>query len=232
MNGEDGVTFSLFLCWISMRLMLQEVLIVQENVSRFPLELLHRYLGKLYEIQSVILGPQELGWGVERKRRWTVMRHKYKSLCFRSPLNIFTVMFRSSPWFGEWSRHADRTPAWDIFFHTTHADLFRELQWACGRPGCQFGMQFSSFEEFVSSIASKGNSGNSDTFKDALATGELDYLIDYIANDQDDTHQVFSLNQNPLCMDTRSKWDRLHTVIKNAGIMWFHVCTLCNMQTC
>eukprot|EP00438_Fugacium_kawagutii_P020454 Skav206759 [mRNA] locus=scaffold167:274561:284256:- [translate_table: standard] len=148
MEEEDGKTFQLFLIWIALRLRLQEKIILQENVGRFPVALLRKYLGHLYEIESIILSPAELGWGVERKRRWTVLRHRYKTGSFATPLTIFTAMFHAPTWFGKWEGVSQPCPAWDLFFQASLEELFWELRWASNRPGSEATRSFEDFDSF------------------------------------------------------------------------------------
>ena len=213
---QAGLTFILFLCWVAQRLLLQEDIIVQENVPQFPVEVLYRFFHKLYHVETAIISPYDYGWGVQRRRRWTVMRHKYKTTAFTSPLNLFSALFNAPPWFGEWSRlgHNERTPAWDIFFAASWKEIVDELVWAFGRPESQWKGSFSETE-----LLSRDFKGVD--FLPALTTTEQGHLVDYIsASAPGNEYQVFSLNQNPLHVDTRSSWSNLQTLIKNAGVMW------------
>ena len=208
-----GKTFILFLAWISHRLLLQEDIIIQENVPQFPVELLFRFLGRLYHIETAIISPYDYGWGVQRRRRWTVCRHKYKTKCFLSPLNMFSALFNAPPWFGEWGQHSAYTPAWDIFFSAPKDEILAELLWAIGRPGSRW-QGSCSLEELQSKDIKEIDFGS------ALTSGEWDHLVDYLSASISNQQQVFSLNQNPQHVDTRSTWDNLQTLIKNAGVMW------------
>ena len=212
---ECGATFLLFLCWVAQRLLLQEDVIVQENVPQFPPELLQKFLGALYIIETTVLSPFDLGWGVQRRRRWTVLRHRYKTRAFTSPLNAFSAMFYCPSWFGMWENVSDWCPAWDIFFCGNKKELVTELIWAASRPGSQW-LETAMLHE---ANLIKRNLTDHDFFS-ALTDGEQLHLANYIAANVGDQNQVFSLNQNPEHVDTRSSWENLQTLIKNAGVMW------------
>lgn len=99
--GQAGKTWILFLCWVAQRLFLQEDVIIQENVPQFPVEVLHRFLGHIYHIETAVISPFDYGWGVQRHRRWTVCRHRYKTKHFLSLLGC--------GWKGLNSRHKKTT---------------------------------------------------------------------------------------------------------------------------
>ena len=217
--AELGPTFVVFLCWCSQRLLLQEDIVVQENVPLFPAELLHRFLGCQYFVESVVFGPNELGWGVQRRRRWSVLRHKYKTVAWKSPLNLFASLFVAEPWFGLWKAVKDTMPAWDMFFASSAAEQYDELEWARNRPGCASSSSSGSFhcktiQEFISATKTELDSA----WFEALTDTEQWHLVEYEA--VGNKLQVFQLNQNPHHVDTRSTWDNLQTLIKNAGVMW------------
>lgn len=216
--AELGPTFVLFLCWCAQRLLLQESILIQENVHQFKVELLFRMLGKLYHVdtsESVTFGPQELGWGVQRQRRWTVPRHKYKTRAWRCPFNIFASLFVSQPWFGLWDEVKDRTPAWDIFFASSQMEQFMELLWGFSRPGCLSQCPFSTFDEFKTSCVDS----HAAIWLAALTQTEQEHLSNYVSAGSSDC-AVYQLNQNPQFVDTRSNWENLQTLIKNAGVLW------------
>ena len=78
-----------FLAWVALRLLLQEPVIIQEKVPAFDVGLLVRFFGALYYIESVVLDPAQFGWPVRRTRRWTIMRHKSKTMGSRSMADSF-----------------------------------------------------------------------------------------------------------------------------------------------
>ena len=138
-EAEGGKTYAAFLTWAGQRLEAQEEVIIQENVQQFPVEQLQAVLGQLYFIESVVLSPRMVGWPVERKRRWSVLRHRYKTKAFKSPLSYFASMFRLPTCWGAWTEDAQASvPAWDTFFAASRAELEQELQWAVNRPESMF----------------------------------------------------------------------------------------------
>lgn len=63
--GASDPRIVFFMCWVALRLALQEAEIIQENVRQFPTSLIARFLGGLYFIDYAIIDPTELGWRVE-----------------------------------------------------------------------------------------------------------------------------------------------------------------------
>ena len=217
--GNDGPTFLAFLCWIAMRLLLQEEIIVHENVEGFSTSTLLLYLGHLYEAVSVILSPTFFGWGCSRNRRYTILRHKKKTSNFKSDFSVFASLFRAEPWYGLYNDEiSSALPVWDYFFCSSSKDLYEELMWASGRPGCKADHLQNISEK---DMEKKLHDGEFTMFWEALNDGEKNALDIY--TQKDDT-QVFSLNQNPQFSETKSSWKTLHCITKNAGVMWsgFH----------
>ena len=68
---EQGITFAHLLIWAAQRKLLQEPIIVQENVTTFPLLLLTELLPE-WEWTAGILSPADLGWPIRRDRQWAV----------------------------------------------------------------------------------------------------------------------------------------------------------------
>jgi site-specific DNA-cytosine methylase len=65
-----------FLAWVGQRRRLQEAAILRENVQQFAQELLEKFLGDLYVIQSSVFKSAVLGRACDRERRLTWMLHK------------------------------------------------------------------------------------------------------------------------------------------------------------
>ncbi|CAE7717129.1 unnamed protein product [Symbiodinium sp. CCMP2456] len=143
---SEGKTFVHFLAFCGMRICLQEPVVIQENVENFETELLERYLGQLYHISVECLSPDQYGFPILRPRKWSILRHKYKTSCWASPWSAFAKMFQSDMWFGAYARYiSDQVPAWVVYFDASAEELFEELCWACSRPeslskdaGCPF----------------------------------------------------------------------------------------------
>jgi hypothetical protein len=75
------------LAWVACRRFFQEDIVIQENVAGFMTNLLVSWLGSLYHFEVAIIDPVSLGWPVCRERKWTVMRHRYKTGAFSMPIN-------------------------------------------------------------------------------------------------------------------------------------------------
>jgi site-specific DNA-cytosine methylase len=210
-NGVMGKSFVFFLAWIGMRIMLQESVVIQENVTQFCTDTLMSLLGHLYCFQIVELCPTQLGWPVARMRRWTVMRHKYKTGAFKMPLTIFTKLFYKPLLFG--MNIASTIPAWFCFFVASAAELLEEFEWASNRPE-------SAYDGDGTFTAMTGPFG---TFWQVLTDCEKNFLSIYRSTWPGVLH---SLNQNPLISPTHSTSSHVHTVIKNAGIIWPLVCNI------
>eukprot|EP00969_Alexandrium_andersonii_P082416 3632785-Alexandrium_andersonii.AAC.1 len=114
------------MAWVGHRLLLEEAVIVQENVPRFNLELLSRFFASTYYIDSCCIEASALGWATSRNRKWTVLRHKVKTLPARCPLNVFASLFL---------REREAGFTWPDYMRAAPEELETELQWACKRPG-------------------------------------------------------------------------------------------------
>jgi hypothetical protein len=196
------------LCWVAMRLLLQEAIVIQENVVQFKTSLLFEWLGGLYYFEIVQLCPSMLGWPVARSRKWTVMRHRYKTRAFTSPLNVFTKLFYK-PFCGS-TLYGSDTPSWDCFFVADAAELAEELAWAIGR-------QESRYSEVMAGVADISDQTAFGVFWASLTQSEQNHLDTYLAGWPG---LMYSLNQNPSVTATHSTWKLLHTLIKNAGVIW------------
>ena len=218
-NKELGKSFVCLLAWISMRLMLQESVVIQENVVQFCTELLVRLLGHLYHFRVVERSPSQLGWPVTRNRLWTVMRHRYKTGSFKMPLTIFAKLFYKPLLFG--LNIASTIPPWFCFFVASAKELVEELQWACSRPESAYtgGGEFTPVDLFTSCFG---------TFWQVLTDCEKNFLSTYQTLWPGLIH---SLNQNPMVSATHSNFDHIRTIIKNAGIMWQLACSLFTIST-
>ncbi len=226
--GELGECFLCFLAWASARREQQEQVILQENVKEFPDSLLVRVLGDMYYVDSALLNPSEFGFPVERVRKYVILRHKLKTVAFSSPWGCFAGLFKAPLLFGNYTPDmAKDFPAWDVFFqsekHMKH--MLQELLWAIGRPdslAADAGCAFESVETLAQAW-SEDKEKVLDEFKKSLNDGETGFLETYQTTFQ---NVVYSLNQNPKHSNTHSSWRTLHTITKNAGIMWSLVLTL------
>ena len=220
MSKEDGKTYLFFLCWCSMRLRLQESMVLQENVSSFPTRLLQQLLGGMYFVQECILNPAHFGFPVVRERKWVLLRHRYKTGAFSSPMNLFTYMFTQDRHPKHEHTHTG-IPAWDVYFAGKPEDMYQELLWACSRPeskakttdGCS---KFQSLAEFVQAYHTDFESVKDEFFR-SLTETETRFLVEYRSLAPG---MAYSLNQNPDSFANKSTPEHLQTLIRNGGILW------------
>ena len=151
------------------------------------------------------------------------MRHKLKTVAFTSPFNLFSQMFCAPMWFGAYTDDVSAaTPAWEVFFVASPMELYDELVWACGRPESRAKgvCSYESCESFSQDHQSNDAVATTrilNAFYQALTVVEV-WFYGYYASKY--AGQVYSLNQNPDITSGMSGWDYLHTIIKNAGILW------------
>ncbi|CAE7035549.1 unnamed protein product [Symbiodinium sp. CCMP2592] len=218
--GTEGTTFVPFLAFCGMRIVLQEPVVIQENVDNFETDLLERYLGHLYHISVESLSPDQYGFPVLRPRKWTILRHKYKTSCWASPWSAFAKMFQSDMWFGAYASNIFHdVPAWVVYFDADADELFEELCWACSRPESlskDSGCPFASAVELREAMLKDPEAVRS-AFLAALTAAESSFLDHYQASRPG---QVFALNQNPEVSLTASQQTHLRTIIRNTGILW------------
>eukprot|EP00438_Fugacium_kawagutii_P029199 Skav203080 [mRNA] locus=scaffold2182:149729:151098:+ [translate_table: standard] len=204
--ADEGPTLPHTMCWLCMRAMLQEAYLLHENVELFNPELLLACLGAWYDLESFVIDCSELGWPVARKRRFSILRHKVKSLPFRHPSNIFMPMFKKAGLI----THDPDEPTWSCFFAAALKEIHDEMVWASGRPSslCQ--------EEMLDLL----DVLNPETIRSCLNKGEESFLKQYL--DLHDQHPglAFSLNQDPSYGPTHSTTTQMHTIIRNMGIIW------------
>ena len=71
-EGLDDESTGHFLIWCGIRIKMQEPIIIQENVKKFPRWLLAELL-HMYFIDYILLSPSQLGWPISRERQWCVL---------------------------------------------------------------------------------------------------------------------------------------------------------------
>lgn len=89
----DGPTMVYFLMMMKIALQSRPDILIHENVIQFPFELLQSILGPVYDGHSVLLTPTELGFPVQRKRRYSVMYLKKRVECVKSLPTLMEVCF-------------------------------------------------------------------------------------------------------------------------------------------
>ena len=203
-----------------MRRLLQEPICIQENVENFESDLLAIHLGDLFHISVELISPHQYGFPVLRPRKWTILRHKYKTNSWSSPWSAFAKMFQSDMWFGAYTAEiSGQVPAWEVFFDTSPEDLFDELSWACSRPESRSkatGCPFESAEAVKDALLHRPQDVRA-AFLNALTEVESTFLLHYVSQRPG---QAYSLNQNPQVTFTASSNDHLHTLIRNTGVLW------------
>ena len=214
-EGEEGSAQVCFMCWLLHRAAVQEAYIIHENVPGFQVEGLSRALGRWYDVDSALVCPSWFGWPITRKRRYTVLRHKVKSLPFRSPWSVFTKMFFRSPMDPiPLPPHADGAdsdpdPPWACFMVASAEELSEELEWASTRPSSKACVQPKDMLRPYSGLS----------FYACLTEEEEKYLREYELRFPG---CAYSLNQSPSFGATHSSKTHLQCLIKNLGILWKH----------
>ena len=77
-KGIRDATILPFLAWVSLRVLVQEPVIIHENSIRFPISLLERFLGHLYIISESNVDAANYGAPVHRQRKLTRLFHRQK----------------------------------------------------------------------------------------------------------------------------------------------------------
>ena len=202
---DEGPSAPHTMCWLCQRATIQEAYFLHENVEQFNPSLLIDALGKWYDVDSTVVDCAEYAWPIARRRRYSIGRHKAKSLPFRHPANIFSCMFRRA----DLVQHSPDEPTWSCFFAATPEEIRDEMLWASRRPS-------SNFQEGTHCY----NIHDPDMFLACLNDGEQGFLQKYLNNHNLFPGIAFSLNQDPSFGATHSTTTQLHTLIRNMGIIW------------
>ena len=206
-RGLNDATSIHLLAWMGLRRQLQEADIVQENVTSFPVSVLNHYLGDLYFIDHMKMGPEEFGWAILRDRQFVKLRHRVKIIAEISPMSRFVRRFHRLCAF-TWK---------DFFFLHEHKDWDKaenpiipdeavvELKWAQSRR------KSLAADTSVTTTASRG------AYYGALTQVERDFDSGY---EDRWPNCCRSLQQDPACHAMRSVGPYMHTMIRNLGIVW------------
>ena len=116
-------------------------------------------------------------------------------------------------------------PDLDVFFMVDSCVLLQEWLWASKRPATSW-TDHDDDDNYIDTMTiineidtfASGASSRSSIFYDVLTDTEQRFLKGHTASYPG---QVYSLNQNPDVTPTRSTRPMLHTIIKNAGILWW-----------
>lgn len=194
-------------------------MVLHENVTQFEEAQLHKYLGHIYHVDSCCLNPSDFGFPVERNRKWTQLRHKLKTKAWKTPWNIFASIFRCKPLMG--FSFPDDRPPWDVWFCASSEDLWKEFLWASNRPESRakgLDKKWTTFGDFEKDLQNPSKTNEiREEFSRCLTTVESGFLSSYRC---ERPGVCYSLNQNPEHSLTDSTYGTLHTVIRNAGIIW------------
>ena len=200
----SGKSTPALLAWISLRLLLQETQIIQENVKSFPPSILFEFLGHLYHIEIVTLDSLMFAIPQHRERQYVMMRHKLKSLWQRSPLSWFVARL-----------HREAVTSWLVFGDASVAELAAELRWALNRPDSRANNLKTNLDEITIHTP--------DAFELALNEMETDFLRGYRIRypPRGNMPASYSLAQNPESgFGLVAIGPHLHTLIKNAQMLW------------
>jgi hypothetical protein len=202
LDKDDGRTMTVFLIFVRLRQLLREDSFLSENVPAFAHSQLQRYLGEIYDFESVVLHNKDFAVPIERARRYTWAW--VRSTC--SPSRPFASCVKL---FG---RDRDPMLTYRDLQLAPPAELSCELQWASARKGSR-----------ATTFAISPNAPNA--FRNALAAWELKHLIAY--EDLYGTDQlVFSLAQNPKAATgnrghcSPKDGETLMCIIRNNHLLW------------
>ena len=70
---DSGPAMHVLLVWMMERRHRREHIIVVECTPLFSVENLEEFLGEFYTITTIVIGPEDFGWWVNRKRRFCVL---------------------------------------------------------------------------------------------------------------------------------------------------------------
>eukprot|EP00959_Pyramimonas_sp_CCMP1952_P120097 2511090-Pyramimonas_sp.AAC.1 len=121
-GGVDGSDLMATMCWVAMRWELEEDMFINENVQRFPPELILACLAAKYVIQSVVCRLTDQGWPHRRSRRITVGIHKRRIIAGMD-WTMFSGSFRR-----------ELRVSWRVVLQDNQAEIAKELEWARSRP--------------------------------------------------------------------------------------------------
>ena len=89
-QGTEGKRIHLLLLWISWHRVMGTAIIIHENVKGFDMSLLQKFLGDLYEMRHVEVGPEHVGWPCcKRPRLYIAMLHRNKVRMQCDPIWLF-----------------------------------------------------------------------------------------------------------------------------------------------
>ena len=206
-SGILGGTLLPFLAWVGQRRTLQEPAILHENVQQFAPELLDKFLGDMYTIQSCVFNAAVLGHACDRERRLTWMLHKGHVNV--SPQNNWP---ESLPFFVRTC-----TFTWEAYCVSTAEEREEEIRWAAGRQSIIKIMA----TDRTTSCSFTWPAWKDMRFAEALTDRELDFLKGYLQLLHSRAGFVVQLNQNP---EHHSNYNRsrhrLQTITRNNHMLF------------
>jgi hypothetical protein len=121
--GFCGPSIRPFLVFVYERRVRLEDLIITECTEDFPHSVWVIFLGDIYEIHCIVLGPENFGFWCDRRRKFTILIKK-SALAFVGSMSEFTRMFfRSRPEVDEFGMACEKG---DMFFCAPASALDRE----------------------------------------------------------------------------------------------------------
>ena len=200
-----------FLLWVSMRLAAMDECILHENVQDFDPSLLRRYFGSDYVVKSVLMDASNLGFPVERVRRYTWCLRKD---ILSARMAIPGYLDWDEAFYNMFLRELQIT--WkDFFGYATPEELEEQFVWAAGRPSSDmFGY---TREDMLNEVP------DFESFWPALSVTEKDWVEEYNRLTKG-VGTVVALNQNPYSMPLmapKSKGNQvLQTIVRNCPMYY------------
>ncbi|CAE7765237.1 unnamed protein product [Symbiodinium sp. CCMP2592] len=215
-GGVKDASILPFLAWVSQRLQLEEPMICHENSTRFPIDLLVRFLGHKYVVMSVDSNAAAFGGAANRERKytWSYHRGKCQHLFTPGPLGMFVSRF-----------HRQCAMSFREYFclhlcSKDEAELKSDLTWAINRPSSQWTLSHGGGSVNSSLDGVDLFEDGAKTFERGLNAFETTSLAAYRERWPG---AAFSLSQNGAtthamhsCMQTGS----LHTITHYSGLIW------------
>eukprot|EP00974_Lingulodinium_polyedra_P112241 10858205-Lingulodinium_polyedra.AAC.1 len=72
-GGTQHSTMKSFVLWRAETLTLKPDIVIHENAPECPFWMIEYFLGKEYNLTTMVVSPSDLGWPMQRRRRYTIM---------------------------------------------------------------------------------------------------------------------------------------------------------------
>ena len=204
----SGPTAPLFAVWACLMLILRPWVIMLENVCQFPVSLARELFGACYDADFIDLDAEStFGHCLRRNRRIVVMTLR-SSVKLSRPLAALPGLFGRQ-----------RDPAaftWRDVMLAKPMEIRSEYLWAKHRDSIPPSRPVATpVRVHDDATPSK------EEFLSALIPSELDRL-NYFLKHHSTSDCVMSLGQDPSYTRAAGKPSTLHTIVKNARILWSH----------